>query len=79
MKKTKTFKEYQLNEANGLKYFIDDEGMFKGGEFKIKSHQSFPNRYTIQELNSKGKETGKPITINQVDFENSFAPFEPRK
>jgi hypothetical protein len=58
------------------KYFIGDEGMFKGGEFRIKSHQSFPNRYEIIELDEEGNEKGKSTTINQKDFESYFTKFE---
>lgn len=58
-----------------LKHFIGDEGMFRGGEFKVVSHQSYPNRYTIQELDENGKAKGGTDTINQKDFESSFSKF----
>jgi len=59
-----------------LKHFIGDEGMFKGEEFRIKSHESFPNRYTIKELDKDGKEIGREYTINQKDFESNFSKFD---
>lgn len=67
--------EKKEDSKSQLKHFIGDEGMFRGGEFKIVSHQSYPNRYTIQELDENGKSIGKPDTINQKDFEASFSKF----
>jgi len=61
------------------KYDMGDEGMFKGGEFRIMSHQSFPNRYSIKELDKDGKLIGKEIGINQKDFEASFTKFTKEK
>ena len=65
----------KMAKGGALNYFIGDEGMFKGGEFRIKSYQTYPNRYSIIELDENGKEIGKQITINGNDFEESFSKF----
>jgi len=65
----------KMAKGGALNYFIGDEGMFKGGEFRIKSYQTYPNRYSIIELDENGKEIGKQITINGNDFEKSFSKF----
>ena len=64
-----------MAKGGALNYFIGDEGMFKGGEFRIKSYQTYPNRYSIIELDENGKEIGKQTTINGNDFEKSFSKF----
>ena len=69
-------KKPRLAKGGVLKHFIGDEGMFKGEEFRIKSHESFPNRYTIKELDEDGKEIGREYTINQKDFESNFSKFD---
>ena len=72
------FDDYALSyykKGGMLKHFIGDEGMFKGGEYRIKSYQSYPNRYSIIELDNKGNEIGKEYMINQKDFEDNFSKF----
>jgi len=62
--------------AQTFKYIVGEEGMFKGGEFRIVSHQSKPNRYTIIELDDKGDKLGKETTVSQKDFEAYFRKFK---
>lgn len=64
------------NGGSPLKYFIDDEGMFKGGEYRIKSHTNNPNTYYIQELDEDGNPMGDEHRVNQKDFEANFSKFE---
>jgi len=70
---------FDKKKSSPMKFFIDDEGMFKGGEFRIKSQQSYPNRYIIAELDEDGKEKPFKNTINQKDFEASFSKLPKKK
>ena len=70
---------FDKKKSSPMKFFIDDEGMFKGGEFRIKSQQSYPNRYIIVELDEDGKEKPFKNTINQKDFEASFSKLPKKK
>ena len=66
---------FNKKKPTKLKYSIGDEGMFKGGEFRVKSHERNPNRYVIVELEDNGKEKMFNNTFNQKDFEDSFSKF----